>query len=144
MKLKPTERRKLREHLENRFSLEELKTLAFDLGVPYESLPHQTTQVLGRELIAYSERTNSLRDLIKQALQRRPDHSLRHIAARLVAELHTKIRIETVSVMPRIASPGQTITVVYELHSDLATPEEVWLGASLIDAKPKFRTLPAE
>jgi hypothetical protein len=39
--LEPNERASLREFLVGRFTLDELKNLAFDLGVDYESFAHQ-------------------------------------------------------------------------------------------------------
>jgi predicted NACHT family NTPase len=55
-KLSPDDRKKLREELIARYSKEELKTLAFDVGPDYDSLPHDTKEVLARELVAACER----------------------------------------------------------------------------------------
>ena len=44
--LELNERASLREFLVDRFSLDELKNLAFDLGVDYESFPQKAADVL--------------------------------------------------------------------------------------------------
>ena len=56
MVFESSKRAKLRQFLVDRFSLDDLKDLAFDLGVDFQALPHQSTQELARELIAYLER----------------------------------------------------------------------------------------
>ncbi len=71
--LTPDERRRLREYLSRRFSLSELETLAFDLGINSDSLPHNTLPDFARELIAYCQRTDQTAELIRAALSERPD-----------------------------------------------------------------------
>lgn len=56
---------KLRSILEDRYSLEELRTLSFDLGVDYASLPGEGKSAKARELIAYLRRRNRLDSLIR-------------------------------------------------------------------------------
>ena len=73
LNLTPDERRRLREYLSRRFSLSELETLAFDLGINPDSLPHNTLPDFARELIAYCQRTDQTADLIRAALSQRPD-----------------------------------------------------------------------
>lgn len=87
MSLDPARRAQLRQFLVDRFSLDDLKDLAFDLGVDYEKLPHGTTQELARELIAYSERQEQAKALIAEALERRPDGKTRELFADLLGQL---------------------------------------------------------
>lgn len=81
--LAPEDRVSLREFLEQRFSLEELETLAFDLGVDYNQLPHSTSTQLSMELISYFERRGDLNSLITMVLSRRPDDYLTQLSTRL-------------------------------------------------------------
>jgi hypothetical protein len=69
--LGPSERSQLREFLAKRFSLEELRSLAFDLAVDYESFPHETNEAFSRELIAYFERRGNLSFLLEEILKKR-------------------------------------------------------------------------
>jgi len=85
MTLEPNERTKLRQFLRERFSLDELKDLAFDLGIDFQSLPHQTTQELARELISYVDRRGQTGCLVTEALARRPDSQLRQMFTELLS-----------------------------------------------------------
>lgn len=66
-------REKLRLALMNHFSESELKTLCFDLGVDYESLPGEGKEGKTREFIAYFERQKTIAELIDACAQRRPN-----------------------------------------------------------------------
>ena len=79
-----TARIRLRQFLANCFSLDELKDLAFDLGINFQSLPHETSQELARELIAYFERRNQTRVLVVEALRQRPDDELTQLFSKLL------------------------------------------------------------
>jgi hypothetical protein len=81
--LAPNDRTQLREFLVQRFTLEELKTLTFDLGIDYNNLPHATTIELSRELIGYCEHRGRLRELVEEVLHQRPNDDLRRLSARL-------------------------------------------------------------
>ncbi len=59
----------LREVLVQRFSLEDLKTLCFDLDVDYDSLPGEGKAGKARELVAHMQRHNRLPDLIAKINQ---------------------------------------------------------------------------
>jgi hypothetical protein len=63
---------RLREILTARFSVDELRTLCFELEIPYENLPG-TLDGLAREVIVYSERRGRLAELIETARRLRPD-----------------------------------------------------------------------
>lgn len=80
--LEPDERAKLRQFLTNRFSLTELKNLAFDLGVDYELLLHDTTPNLARELIAHLDRKDQLDRLLTEITRLRPDNELERLLDR--------------------------------------------------------------
>ena len=60
MILEQEDRAKLRKFLEERFTLDELATLAFDLGVDHQTLPQATTAQLSMALIDYFERRGDL------------------------------------------------------------------------------------
>jgi hypothetical protein len=66
-------RTRLRQILVTRFSDEELRTLCFDLGIDYETLPAFGKESLARELIAHLERRGRISELIAVASYARPD-----------------------------------------------------------------------
>ena len=66
-------RTQLRENLERVFSLQELATLCFDLGMDFESLPGSDKAVKARELVTYLERRGRIPDLIALCRARRPN-----------------------------------------------------------------------
>src|SRR5688572_4541638 len=82
-KLTDDDRTRLQRSLQDRFNLDELKNLAFDLGVDYESLPHSTKVELSRELISYFERRNNVSCLLQRVIFLRSDKELVGILARL-------------------------------------------------------------
>jgi hypothetical protein len=59
--------------LVTRFSLEEIKTLCFELGVEYENLPSGGKNSKARELVLYLERRGRLDDLRAAIMHQRPD-----------------------------------------------------------------------
>lgn len=66
----------LRETLTTRFHDEELRTLCFDLGVDYASLPGDGKEAKARELVAYLHRRKIISDLIRVGKRQRPDVEL--------------------------------------------------------------------
>ena len=68
----------LRKALDSGFSEDELKSLAYDLGVDYESLPYQGKSGLARELLRVLERLGRLSELIGILRRIRPN-ALRHV-----------------------------------------------------------------
>ena len=58
--------------LTNLFNDDELRTLCFDLGVPYEHLPGSTPLGKARELIMYCDRRNLLKKLFDKVKAERP------------------------------------------------------------------------
>jgi hypothetical protein len=77
---------KLRKFLEQQYNLEEMKNLAFDLGIDYNRLPHETTVELSRELLSYCERMGLERNLVAKMLTRQHGEE-REELARLLAKL---------------------------------------------------------
>lgn len=61
----------LRRNLETYFSLEELKTLCFDLNITYDNLPGDTLTAKSRELINYSQRNGRISALITLCAEQR-------------------------------------------------------------------------
>lgn len=74
--LDPRSIAKLRKFLAESFSIEELKDLAFDLGVDFELFAHTTKATLVRELIHYFIRRGHLRVLVLEILKIRQDACL--------------------------------------------------------------------
>jgi hypothetical protein len=64
---------KVRQILASRFDENELRTLCFDLGMDYESLPGSGKTDKARELVAYCERHNCIPELTRIGKQQRPD-----------------------------------------------------------------------
>lgn len=65
----------LHQILVDRFNLEELRTLCFELALDYEMLPGEGKGGKARELIAYLNRRNRLEELAETIRQARPDIS---------------------------------------------------------------------
>jgi len=63
----------LREYLNSRFSLTELKIIASELGISYEHLHHDTTPKLVLDLITYCQHEKILPELRAAALEIRPE-----------------------------------------------------------------------
>jgi len=59
--------------LAKHYDLEELRTLAFNLGVDWDELGGETKSARARELIAYLQRRNRLGDLLAAIGTSRPD-----------------------------------------------------------------------
>jgi hypothetical protein len=93
--LGPGEGSQLREFLAKRFSSGELKNLAFDLSVDYESFPHHTNEDFSRELISYFERRGNLSSLLEGILKKRE--------SKFVADLLAQIK------SPRGSFPSDSI-----------------------------------
>jgi hypothetical protein len=63
----------LRTLLVERFNLEELRTLCFDLGVEYENLPGEGKSAKARELVAHLARRGRTQELVRLIVELRPD-----------------------------------------------------------------------
>jgi hypothetical protein len=111
--LDPNDRARLREFLEQRFNLDELETLAWDLGIDYNKLPHTTTVQLSRELIGYCERRSNLNCLIAKVLHQRPDADLMQLSTKLPAG-SPRTKVQIVIAQDILENPNEII-------ADLAT-----------------------
>jgi hypothetical protein len=67
---------KLRQVLVKGFNESELKTLCFDLGVDYDSLPGEHKDDKARELVAYFERRLRISKLAEACARERPEFFL--------------------------------------------------------------------
>ena len=74
----------LKDFLEKRFSLEELKSLAFEIGITYDSIPHDTVPTFVRELILLCERTGLLISLIEAVLKHRNDEKIAELLPKII------------------------------------------------------------
>ncbi len=137
----PDIRGSLRQFLNRRFNLEELKDLCFDLSVDYEMFPHQTKNELSRELLAYFERNQNLSCLVVEMVEVRPDDEL----VAMLAELG--------SCSPRskvqIVLPGDKLKDRKKLLAELAkvlgvAQDEVMLIATAAGSIRVLVSLPAE
>ena len=63
---------RLLRNLEEYFDEEELRSLCFELGVKYDSLPAQGTAGKARELVAALDRADRLHELVERGRQLRP------------------------------------------------------------------------
>lgn len=85
MSLSTEDQAALRAFLEKRFSLTELKNLAFDMGIWYEVFTHNTLPDFSRELLAFCIRQGLENCLLDRLRQLRPDENwLTTLAARLL------------------------------------------------------------
>ena len=64
---------RLREILVRRFSVDELRTLCFDLGLEYGELPGEGKEGKVRELVAFLGRRDRIPELEEKARRLRPD-----------------------------------------------------------------------
>ena len=67
----------LRETLSDRFNLDEIRTLCFDLHIEFENLSGESKQAKAREIVAYCERTGRTGQLVAAIHRLRPDLGLR-------------------------------------------------------------------
>ncbi len=63
----------LRESLSDKFNLDELKILCFDLSIDYEDIPGNTKQAKVVELLQYCERMDQMEALIARIVKIRPN-----------------------------------------------------------------------
>jgi hypothetical protein len=135
------ERSTLRQFLVDRFSLSELKDLAFDLGLDYELFPHQTKGDLGREMLAYFERTAAVSSLVAQMIRRRPDEPMAQLLARLEPR-PPRVKVEIVLKDERLANRHDLLSELAKLLGLAA--EEVMLIAAAPGSLRLLVSLPHE
>lgn len=128
-KLEPTERAELRQFLIDRFNLNELRDLAFDLCVDYEAFPHQTKTDFCRELIEYFERRNKLSFFLNEVLKQRQDSWLAEVLARLPA-CSPRIKIQIILFLDKMDKKDKTRLVESLARLFGVDQEEIMLLAS--------------
>jgi hypothetical protein len=64
---------RLHQFIENRYDMEELRTLCFDLGVGYDDLRGEGRSAKARELVGYMERRDQLGRLLDMLRKTRPE-----------------------------------------------------------------------
>jgi len=74
------DRAKLRKAITDHFTIDELKTLCFDLHIEYENLDGETRQAKVRELVSYCERTGLMASLLDAVQAMRPNLDLAGMA----------------------------------------------------------------
>lgn len=77
------EKVQLHDFLVNHFGQDEIKLLAFDLGVDHKLFNYQNKQKLSLELVAYFERRSRLGCLLTELMRRRPLNNLDRLLAKL-------------------------------------------------------------
>jgi hypothetical protein len=75
---------RLRQVLDGRFGVGELRTFCFDLGIDYDDLPGESKADKARELVSYVERHDRLSDLVALGKTRRPDISWDDLSAAVI------------------------------------------------------------
>lgn len=114
--LQPNERTELRQILMKRFSLEELKNIAFDLCGSHELFPHETTQSFCREMLDYFIRRNRLGCLIAEVLKQRP-YAMERFLIDLLARLSPCLPYQKIIIFAPQSSVNK---LSLEEHQDLA------------------------
>jgi len=79
----PQELKTLRQYLVNRFSLYEISTITFDLGLDYDAFPRNTKEELCLALITRCKHDRTIVNLLKTALEARTGETIASILARL-------------------------------------------------------------
>ena len=95
MALSNEDRQSLREFLEQHFSLEELKTLSFDLAISCEEFPNSTISAFSRELILYCERIYLIPCLLFQVVRARPNSSISNMLTK-VGPCRPRIKVQVI------------------------------------------------
>jgi tetratricopeptide (TPR) repeat protein len=131
--LEPNERASLREFLVGRFALDELKNLAFDLGVDYESFPHQTTSELSRGLIAYFERNGNLSCLLEKVLNQRPDGNIGQLLAKL-RPCSPRTKVQIILSNGRLKNKSEVLEQLVKVFKEIGNIEIAEDGLMLIGA----------
>jgi len=138
--LEPAERMRLRQFLMDRFSLDGLKELAFDLGVDHQRFPHETIGDFARELISHFERRSQLGHLVAEALQRRHDDDLAPLAAKLEKEesvppessqqINTGPQIDNPKHLPLSPEEEEILKIMFVSYQRVTIRDELHRGFS--------------
>jgi sulfatase modifying factor 1 len=122
------ERVALRQFIFQHFSLEELRTLSFDLNIEYDDLPGEGRAGKIRELIKFMERNGRLSYLHAALWRERPDK----YQERLGRRVHEKTGIELIRIPagPFVYGSGNDDKMAYDKEKPQRRLElpEFWIG----------------
>lgn len=139
--LTPDERAGLRQFLQERFTLDELVALAFDLGINSHTLLSANTTQLSLALVEYFENRNNLGYLLTEVLRQRQDSDLTQLLAKLPpASLRTKVQIIVAQNM--LANPDEM--VVFLAGRLGISPDQVELIGAAWGSLRLLTSLPAQ
>lgn len=87
----------LRHAILDSFSLTEIQSLCFDLGIDYESLGGEGREAKARELIAYLNRRDRLSELIRYCVEARPNYPWpqinRHVSSTQSPQVQVEVKV---------------------------------------------------
>jgi hypothetical protein len=145
LELLPEERSTFKDFLTERFSIGELEDIVFDLGISYESFPHDTREQFARELFLYCERRDMLGYLVVEMLRRRTE------AQQVFGEIIRKLKFLQPRKKIQIIMPIDALTISRERLAEMIallckniTPEDVVVLATAPDYSQALIGLPAE
>jgi hypothetical protein len=108
---------KIRQYLETRFSLEELWTLAADLGISFGFAESPTTSILAGGLLGATISSEQVIDLLRVALTKRTDQEIALIYQRLLFLL-TQPQSATINSNFSMANPDSDISTHHVIAPD--------------------------
>lgn len=116
---------RLRDTLDEFFTLSELNTFSFDLGIDFDNIPGQTKKEKAQELVAYCYRGSRLTDLVDRATQLKPN-------------------VDWASLVPADVASGRTMPVVDTLQPGATpslAPEQMQLLLQLLGPALNLETI---
>ena len=122
--LQPQDRSAITDFLVRRFSLDEIKAMAFNLGIDYENFPHDTKPNLSRELFVYCERTSQVGCLLTEVLKERADGTMGQLLANVGGCVPRK-KVQIIISDNKIADKPELLASLAKLLG--VSPDEVML-----------------
>jgi hypothetical protein len=139
--LQPSDRTAITDFLVQRFSLDEIKALAFNLGIDYENFPHDSKPTLSRELFTYCERTSQVGCLLTEVLKERADGAMGQLLAN-VGGCAPRKKVQIIISENKIASKPELLANLAQLLG--VSPDEVMLIGAAPGSIYLLVSLPAE
>jgi hypothetical protein len=139
--LAPTDRTAITDFLVQKFSLDELKVLAFNLGIDYENFPHDTKPVFSQELYLQCERKSELGCLLTEILKQRADGQMGQLLA-IVGGCQPRKKVQIIISENKIASKPDLLASLANLLG--VSPDEVALIGAAPGSIYLLVSLPAE
>jgi hypothetical protein len=127
--LAPADRGAITDFLVQKFSLDELKALAFNLGIDYENFPHDTKPTFSRELYLHCERKSEVGCLLTEILKQRADGQMGQLLA-ITGGCQPRKKVQIIISENKIASKPDLLASLAKLLG--VSPDEV----ALIGAAP--------